>query len=103
MVETGNLSVSMYFYKTPGNCYFCIIKLTVMKKKTIWLAFLAFVLTSCGSPSAKDDGRKITVSIPPFAYFVEAVAGDDFKVSIMLPPGADHHIWAVSYTHLRAH
>jgi zinc transport system substrate-binding protein len=64
-----------------------------MKKKTIWLAFLAFVLTSCGSPSVKDDGRKITVSIPPFAYFVEAVAGDDFKVSIMLPPGADHHIW----------
>jgi len=64
-----------------------------MKKKTIWLAFLAFVLTSCGSPSVKDYGREITVSIPPFAYFVEAVAGDDFKVSIMLPPGADHHIW----------
>ena len=64
-----------------------------MKKKTLWLAFLLFVLTSCGSPSVKDDGRVITVSIPPFAYFVEAVAGDDFKVSIMLPPGADHHIW----------
>lgn len=64
-----------------------------MKKKTIWLAFLALVLTSCGSPSEKDNGRVITVSIPPFAYFVEAVAGDDFKVNIMLPPGADHHIW----------
>jgi zinc transport system substrate-binding protein len=64
-----------------------------MKKNSIWLAPLVFVMISCGSPSGKDSGRVITVSIPPFAYFVEAVAGDDFKVNIMLPPGADHHIW----------
>src|SRR5665647_945312 len=65
----------------------------VMKKTFLWLVSLMFIVASCGSPSAKDDGRVITVSIPPFAYFVEAVAGDDFKVNIMLPPGADHHIW----------
>ncbi len=46
-----------------------------------------------GHRQPKDGGRVITVSIPPFAYFVEAVAGDDFKVNVMLPPGADHHIW----------
>ena len=54
---------------------------------------LHLLVASCGSPSVKDGGKVITVSIPPFAYFVEAVAGDDFKVNIMLPPGADHHIW----------
>lgn len=64
-----------------------------MKITFLWLGSLMFFVASCGSPSAKDDGRVITVSIPPFAYFIEAVAGDDFKVSIMLPPGADHHIW----------
>lgn len=64
-----------------------------MKKTFLWLIYLMFIVTSCGSPSAKDDERVITVSIPPFAYFIEAVAGNDFKVNVMLPPGADHHIW----------
>ncbi len=64
-----------------------------MKWTILWFLPLASFVASCGSPSAKEEGRMITVSIPPFAYFVEAVAGDDFKVSIMLPPGADHHIW----------
>jgi len=64
-----------------------------MKRTMLWFIPLVSFLVSCSSPSAKDDARLITVSIPPFAYFVEAVAGDDFKVNIMLPPGADHHIW----------
>lgn len=65
----------------------------VMKRMMLWFIPLVSFMVSCGSQSAKDGGRVITVSIPPFAYFVEAVAGDDFKVNIMLPPGADHHIW----------
>jgi zinc transport system substrate-binding protein len=64
-----------------------------MKWTILWFLPLASFVASCGSPSAKEEGRMITVTIPPFAYFVEAVAGDDFKVSVMLPPGADHHIW----------
>ena len=64
-----------------------------MKWTILWFLPLASFVASCGSPSVKDDERVITVTIPPFAYFVEAVAGDDFKVSVMLPPGADHHIW----------
>jgi zinc transport system substrate-binding protein len=64
-----------------------------MKRTTFWFIPLLSLVASCGSPSVKDGGKVLTVSIPPFAYFVEAVAGDDFKVNIMLPPGADHHIW----------
>ena len=33
------------------------------------------------------------MTIPPVAWFVEEIAGDDFKINVMLPPGADHHIW----------
>ena len=64
-----------------------------MIKNSIWLLSLVLVITSCGTPAGKKSERVITVSIPPFEYFVKAIAGDDFKVNVMLPPGADHHIW----------
>ncbi|MBE0668107.1 MAG: zinc ABC transporter substrate-binding protein [Bacteroidales bacterium] len=64
-----------------------------MKKKLIWLVFTAFVVSSCGTPGGRSGERTITVSIPPFRYFVEAVADTDFVVNVMLPPGADHHSW----------
>ena len=35
----------------------------------------------------------ITVSIPPFGYFVEEIAGDKFQVNVMVPPGNDPHIY----------
>jgi zinc transport system substrate-binding protein len=65
-----------------------------MKKILILIIVPAFLFSSCGNRSSgRSDERIITVSIPPFAWFVEAVAGDDFKINIMLPAGADHHIW----------
>jgi len=70
-----------------------MIKTVFMNKTLISILAILFVVTSCSTPSAKNDSRVITVTIPPFAWFVEGIAGDDFKVSVMLPPGADHHIW----------
>src|SRR5512133_127183 len=64
-----------------------------MKKSTIWIYSVMLLLVSCGSPATKVGERVITVSIPPFKYFVEAVADSDFTVNVMLPPGADHHSW----------
>ena len=65
-----------------------------MKKISFWLLFIALVSVSCGPHSSvKSDGRVITVTIPPFAWFVEQIGGDDFNVNVLLPPGADHHIW----------
>jgi len=104
MAETGLRPVSTCLYRMPviiicvfcphlPLCYICITNYPVMKKTLLWLIPLMFIVLSCGSPSVKDGGRVITVSIPPLAYFVEVVAGDEFKVNIMLPPGADHHIW----------
>jgi len=64
-----------------------------MKKKLVWLVFTALIVSSCGTPGNGSGERTITVSIPPFRYFVEAVADTDFVVNVMLPPGADHHSW----------
>ncbi len=65
-----------------------------MKKYTIWVAALALAAVSCGPRnSSKDDRMTVTVTIPPFAWFVEQIGGDDFRVNVLLPPGADHHIW----------
>lgn len=64
-----------------------------MKKQVVRLLSFILLLTSCSSLSRKPGERVITVSIPPFEYFVKAVADSDFTVNVMLPPGADHHSW----------
>ncbi len=66
----------------------------VMRRNIILLVFLVLAITSCGRRSGAGSGEKvITVTIPPLAWFVEGIAGDDYKVNVLLPPGADHHIW----------
>jgi zinc transport system substrate-binding protein len=64
-----------------------------MRKSGAAIIALVFIMVSCGSPSGGAGSRVITVSIPPFAWFVKGIGGDDFTVNTMLPPGADHHIW----------
>ncbi|MCU0459203.1 MAG: zinc ABC transporter substrate-binding protein [Bacteroidales bacterium] len=65
-----------------------------MKKLSVWLAFIALAAVSCGPRNTpKGEERTVTVTIPPFAWFVEQIAGGDFRVNVLLPPGADHHIW----------
>lgn len=69
-------------------------KLIVMRRNTIWLLILALAISSCGSRTGAGSGERIiTVTIPPFAWFVEGIAGGDYTVNVLLPPGADHHIW----------
>jgi zinc transport system substrate-binding protein len=61
--------------------------------RKVFLFLLACFLISCGSNKDSSDDKIITVSIAPFSYFVKKIAGDDFKVNIMVPPGADPHIY----------
>jgi zinc transport system substrate-binding protein len=61
-------------------------------RKVISFLF-ALIIASCGRPGTNTSGRIITVSIAPFKYFVEAIAGDDFKVNVMVPAGSDPHIY----------
>ncbi len=58
------------------------------------MAVITLAAASCGPRSTRGgEGRVVTVTIPPFAWFVEQIGGDDFNVNVLLPPGADHHIW----------
>ncbi len=56
--------------------------------------FLTVVfIISCGRQRTDTGEKIITVSIAPFKYFVEEIAGDDFKVNVMVPAGANPHIY----------
>jgi len=47
---------------------------------------------SCGNRSgSSESGQKktLSVSIPPQKYFIEQIAGDEFNINIMIPPGAN--------------
>lgn len=61
-------------------------------RKIFHLLIIIF-FTSCGRAGKNEEGKIITVSIAPFKYFVEAIAGDDFIVNTMVPAGADPHIY----------
>lgn len=62
-----------------------------MKKIPIFL--LLVLIVSCNNSRNKPAERIITVSIAPFRYFVEAIAGNDFSVNVMVPPGSDPHVY----------
>ncbi len=56
--------------------------------RNIWLLLMLTFLGSC-QPGKKAGGKDvITVSILPQKTFVEKIAGDDFKVNVLIPPGA---------------
>jgi zinc transport system substrate-binding protein len=61
-------------------------------RRILGLLFTCLMI-SCGR-NDKDSGNKIiTVSIAPFKYFVEEIAGNDFTVNVMVPAGADPHTY----------
>ena len=57
-------------------------------KWTKYIAVLLIALYSCNShkPEQKTDKKIITVSILPEKYFVEKIAGDHYKINVMIPP-----------------
>jgi zinc transport system substrate-binding protein len=51
------------------------------------------MLVSCNQTGSNNGGKIITVSIPPFKYFIDAIGGADFRVNVMVPAGANPHIY----------
>lgn len=72
------------------------------------LAILSIVLlfASCGGTGKERDkdsvSAVVSVSIAPYKYFVEAIAGDDFEVNIMVPVGASPHTYEPSMAQIQA-
>jgi zinc transport system substrate-binding protein len=60
-------------------------------KRIASLLILVLVI-SCGRHN--ETGNKIiSVSIGPFKYFLKEIAGDNFEVNVMVPPGSNPHIY----------
>jgi len=60
-------------------------------KKAAFL-FFVLVLSACGNHE-RTGQRIISVSIAPFGYFAGQIAGDNFSVNVMVPAGANPHIY----------
>ncbi|MDM8161663.1 zinc ABC transporter substrate-binding protein [Labilibaculum sp. K2S] len=52
------------------------------------LVLLAGIIISCKSGKVEKEANLISVSILPQKYFIERIAGNDFKVNVLIPPGA---------------
>lgn len=61
--------------------------------KRLFYFLLLAAIFSCGRQPNEQGSRIITVSVPPFKYFVQEIAGENFKVNIMVPAGANPHIY----------
>lgn len=55
--------------------------------------FFLLMLVSCNQSGSNSGEKIITVSIPPFKYFIYAIGGADFSVNVMVPAGASPHIY----------
>ncbi|MFO7573637.1 MAG: zinc ABC transporter substrate-binding protein [Bacteroidales bacterium] len=67
-----------------------------MNYRVVLIVLGAMFFTYCGNRGPQSEKEIISVSIAPFKYFTEAIAGDDFAVNVMVPPGADPHIYEPS-------
>lgn len=69
-----------------------LLKVFWFMRYFVTLSVLLFFV-SCGSNTTVKEADIITVSIPPFKYFVEKIGGADYQVNIMVPAGANPHIY----------
>jgi zinc transport system substrate-binding protein len=61
--------------------------------RRIFYFLIPILMISCRENGPVSGTKIITVSIAPFKYFVEQIAGNDFTVNVMVPAGADPHTY----------
>ena len=61
--------------------------------RNIFLFLAVVFFSSCSQDRKEAGGRIITVSIAPYKYFVREIGGEDFTVNVMVPAGANPHIY----------
>jgi zinc transport system substrate-binding protein len=61
--------------------------------RNLFFIFLFFSLLSCSRKSPESDIPVITVSIAPYKYFIDKISGGDFRVNVMVPAGANPHVY----------
>ena len=61
--------------------------------RKLFLLFAIIFFSSCGHAGIDSGNKIITVSIAPFKYFVKEIAGNEYKINIMVPAGSNPHIY----------
>jgi len=61
--------------------------------RKIFIILLLILLWSCNRSSSEQGENIITVTIAPYKYFIKEIAGNDFAVNIMVPSGANPHLY----------
>ncbi len=61
--------------------------------RKIFFFLMLLISSACGRNGTDSGSKIITVSIAPFKYFVEQIAGNDFTINVMVPVGADPHTY----------
>ena len=62
-----------------------------MKKIIICLLISVAFITACRPKHNIDSRPVVTVTILPLQYFANQLAGDIFRINVLVPPGASHH------------
>ncbi len=70
----------------------------MLKSKMITLLMLPFIFLTAacnsGTMESGDSGQqKVLVSIQPYQYFIEKIAGDHVKTMVLIPPGTTPHVY----------
>ena len=67
--------------------------------KYILASVAIFIMCRCSTPPTED--KSLTVSIEPLRYVVMQIAGNDFDVHVLVPPGASPETYEPTPTQLR--
>jgi len=73
-----------------------------MSYRVVIIVLIAMLFPYCGNRGLQSERDIISVSIAPFKYFTEAIAGDDFAINVMVPQGADPHIYEPSMAQVQS-
>lgn len=71
-------------------------------KKAVFILSSALMMLSCGSSRQNESGKPtVLVSLMPYRYFVEQIAGDLFDIEVLIRPGINHHDYDPSPRQIR--
>ncbi len=60
------------------------------------------IAARASEPSSSGHALRVVVSIRPLAYFVHRIAGEGTDVTVLIPPGADPHVFEPTAAQMRA-
>ena len=62
-----------------------------MQKFLVLLLVPVLLFAGCRTRQAAEGKPSVTVTIIPLRYFAGQLAGDHFRINVLVPPGVSHH------------